>query len=306
MAKAAIDVGSNSLLLTVVDDAGATVHDEARVIGLGRGVGDRGVLRPDRMAAAEQALRDYVEIAGRFGVQPWEIQAAATSAARRAMNAETFFARIERETGLQVHIISGEEEAHLTWVGAQRDLVLGATQGPDTRLLVVDVGGGSTELVLGRPDRIELRVSLEVGSVRLTESHLSAKGEIPDLYEPSGLLSLRNQVHQALAAVKIDPQPDVVVGVAGTVTTLAAMSLGLRSYDRDRVHGSLLDRSALNRFVELLSRANAKERRLLAAVGPERADYLLAGALILDRVLTVARRAQLTVSDRGLRYGLLV
>lgn len=305
MARAAIDVGSNSLLLTVVDDAGAILHDEARVVGLGRGLGDRGVFRPDRMAAAEAALRDYVARAEALGVKPWDIRAVATSAARRAINAETFFARVERAHGLRVQIVSGDEEARLTWVGAQRDLPLPSVEGRAPLLLVVDVGGGSTELVLGTPDEIRYRRSLEVGSVRLTESHLCADGEVPDRFAPEGILAVRNAVQQQLATVTIEAQPDLVIAVAGTATTLAAMALGLPEYDGAQVHGSALDRSALNRFVEQLGRADAAERRRLAAVSAERADYLLAGALILDRALAVARRAQLTASDRGLRFGLL-
>jgi exopolyphosphatase / guanosine-5'-triphosphate,3'-diphosphate pyrophosphatase len=304
MPRAAIDVGSNSLLLTVLADDGAILHDEARVVGLGRGVGDRGAMQRDRMAAAEEVLRDYVARAQGFGVPAWEIRAVATSAARRAINADTFFAKIERGLGLRVQVISGDEEAHLTWVGGQRDLTIPRAGDRESTMLVVDVGGGSTELVLGTSADVRFRVSLEIGSVRLTEAHLCARGAVPDRFSPEGVHAVRNAVTQALATIEVEAV-DVVIGVAGTVTTLAAMALGLEQYDSARVHGSTLDRLALNQFADALARADASERRQLAKVGVDRADYLLAGAVILDRVLLAARRPSLLVSDRGLRFGLL-
>ncbi|MEO0601853.1 MAG: exopolyphosphatase, partial [Myxococcota bacterium] len=145
MPKASVDIGSNSVLLLVVDDVGRRIHDEARVVGLGKGLGDRGLFQPERMDAAEAALAEYVAKAVELGVEPFSIKAVATSAARRAMNAETFFTKLKRTLGLRVRIITGEEEARLTWLGAQVDL-------PDTPepRIVVDLGGGSTEVVVGQ------------------------------------------------------------------------------------------------------------------------------------------------------------
>lgn len=301
MPKAAIDIGSNSLLLTVVDDEGAILHDEARVVGLGRGLGDRGLFLPDRMAAAEAVLADYAAIAKAHGVEPWSVRAVATSGARRAMNAETFFGRVGKDTGLRVRIVSGDEEARLTWLGALRDLDL-----PDGPLLVVDLGGGSTELVLGDRERIVEKVSLEIGSVRLTERFLLPAGaREPGRYDPAGLAALRKFVDIEVAKVRLEPQPATVIGVAGSVTTLAATRLGLTRYDAAQVHGSVLERVDLARFVDRLLPASPEERRAMVPSSPERADWLLAGAVILDRVLAAARRSQLRVSDRGLRFGLL-
>ncbi len=297
--KAAIDIGSNSLLLTVLDEAGAIVHDEARVVGLGRGLGDRGLFAPDRIAAAMEVLEAYVATAKAHGVEAWSIKAAATSAARRAMNAETFFARVSRKLGLRVKIISGDEEARLTWLGSQRDLDVG-----DARILVIDLGGGSTELVLGRGEDVDHRQSLEIGSVRLTEKFL--RQGPTGAYDSSGLADMRKYVDTEVARFALDPLPEVVVGVAGTVTTLAAMRLGLVAYDSARVHASGLTREDLARFTDQLLPADPEQRRRLAAVAPERGDYLLAGVTILDRVLAAAKRTSLVVSDRGLRFGLLM
>lgn len=316
MARAAIDIGSNSLLLTVVDDTGAVLHDEVRIVGLGKGLGDRGEMAPDRLAAAEQVLRDFVIIAKRHGVEPWTVRAAATSAARRATNAEVFFARIHRETGIRVRILSGEEEAELTWIGAQRDLTLGTptpgnatSEGVDREIrAAVDLGGGSTELVIGEPARILHRVSLEIGTVRLTEACLLGDdGRIPDRFPASGIAALVARVDERVQAGVAPglPRPTAAIAVAGTATTLCAMALGLAQYDGARVHGAELGRDRLGAFVRVLGQADARERRALAAVSPERADYLLAGAVILERMLVALDLPHFVVSDRGLRFGLL-
>lgn len=298
MPAAAIDIGSNSVLLTVVADDGGLLHDEARVVGLGRGLGDRGLFQSDPMAAATAALTDYVRIAKQHGVDSWSIKAVATSAARRAMNAETFFARLQRKIGLRVKIISGEEEARLTWLGSQRDLEL-----PPGPRLVVDLGGGSTELVLGEGPDLHTRVSLELGTVRLTEGMLPSDDQ--GRVDAGAVARARKFIEVEMSTVVLQPVPRTVVGVAGTVTTLATMRLGLPTYDPEAVHGSPLTRADLARFVDLLLPSTFEQRRELAKASPERADYLLAGVLVLDATLAHARRQQMVVSDRGIRYGML-
>lgn len=295
MPKAAIDIGSNSLLLTVVDDSDRILHDEARVVGLGRGLGDRGLIAPDRIKVADGVLREYVRTAQTHGVDPIDIRAVATSAARRAMNAQTWLQRVQRKLGMRVRIISGDEEARLTWRGALRDLAL-----PEGPVLVVDLGGGSTELVLGEGSRVLSRGSLEIGSVRLTEKYLGI-----GVHDPAGLGHLRKEVEIEVAKLTIHPAPRIVIGVAGTTTTLAAMAKGIATYDSEAVHGSKLTRTDLARFIDALLPLQPEQRRELAAVSPERADYLLAGAVILERVLATSRRQAYVVSDRGVRFGLL-
>jgi len=295
MPRAAIDIGSNSILLTIVSDQDQVLHDQAQVVGLGKGLGDRGLFRPDRMEAAEAVLREYVTIAGSHGIHPWSIRAVATSGARRAMNAKTFFSRLQRDLGLKTRIISGDEEARLTWKGALRDLDL-----PEGPLLVIDLGGGSTELVCGTQAATASRVSLEVGTVRLTEQFLGT-----EVVDPANLSRARKHVDALLAGVSLSPAPRTVIGVAGTVTTLCAVRQGLTTYQADRVHGGRITRADLASTIDRLLPMTADERRAYAPVAPGRADYLLAGALILDRVLGVARRPALIVSDRGLRFGVL-
>lgn len=295
MTKAAIDIGSNSILLTVLDDDGAIVHDEARVVGLGRGLGDRGVFQPDRMRDAATVLREYIAIAGKHGVSPWQIRAAGTSACRRAMNAQTWVDHIKRGLGLQIRIVTGEEESRLSWLGAQRDLDL-----PLGVVLVIDLGGGSTELVLGSRSLVSNHTSLEIGSVRLTEEFL------PDgTADAEALLRLRRWVQVAVERFRFEPDPHAVVGVAGSVTTLATMVLGLQTYESARIHGSTLTRADLMSIVERLMPATPEQRRALVPAAPDRAPYLLAAAIVLDEVLAHAGHDELLVSDRGLRFGLL-
>ena len=298
MPRASVDIGSNSVLLLVLADDGTLLHDEARVVGLGRGLGDKGMFRLDRMDAAVEALAHYAHTAQQLGVPPYDVSVAATSAARRALNARSFIERVHKECGLRVQVISGEEEARLTWRGALRDLPL-----PKGPVGVVDLGGGSTELVVGDGDLMGPRVSLEIGSVRLTEAFF---GDHPKRYRPTDLARMKAHIQTVVQAFKWPALPRSLVAVAGTATTLAAMERGLVEWDRDAVHGARLSRAALRRWTDRLLASSTEERRRWAAVSPPRADYLLAGACVLEAVCTHAHRDSLRVSDGGVRHGLLV
>lgn len=293
--RAAIDVGSNSLLLLIVDKNGQPIHDEARVVGLGKGLGDRGVFRQDRMEAAIACFKDFAEKLKRAGVAPEQVRAVATSASRRALNANTFYAQVRAQTGIRVDVISGEEEARLTWLGGISGMDL-----PSGPIALVDPGGGSTEVIYGESDRIRYHTSLEIGSVRLTESFIGYH-----TVEPGAFSRLRNYVEETVYPLEMPGIPRTVIAVAGTATTLAAMDLGLSTYDPAKVHGSTLTLTALRRHVDRLLEASPEERRQLVAVSPERADTILAGAVILIQILEKTRRQAFRISDRGLRYGLL-
>lgn len=293
--KGAIDIGSNSLLLTVVGDDGVVLHDEAQVVGLGKGMGERGLFRTERMDAAMSVLRSFAETSRRLGLPPERIAAVATSASRRAMNAATFYQKVKEQTGIAVEVISGEEEALLTYRGGVSGLEL-----PPGPVLLCDPGGGSTEIILGEGPSIRYRTSLEIGTVRLTEQFLG--------YGPvdvTALSRLREAVDAAVRSVELPATPRTAVAVAGTATTLVAVELGLPHYDPARVHGANLSNQALRKLVDRLIIATPEERRQVIAVSPERADTVLAGAVILLRVLELARRNSFRISDRGLRYGVL-
>lgn len=298
MPRASIDLGSNSVILLVVDEDGTTLHDEARVVSLGAGLGDRGMLRPDREEAALEALRSYAETAASLGVRPWEILTAWTSSGRRALNATGFVQKVEEQTRIRLSVVTGEEEARLTWAGALAGLTV-----PDGPLGVIDLGGGSTELVLGEGSRIGSRVSLELGSVRLTEQFFGVE---PRRYRPQDLARLRAFVERTLGEHTWSHLPRALVAVAGTATTLAAMELGLTAWDRNRVHDFRLTRAALRRQIDRLLPTGPRERRDLAAVSPARADFLLAGACVLEAACSAAHKDSLRISDGGVRHGLLL
>ena len=301
MARASIDIGSNSLVLLVVDQNGTTVHDEAVVVGLGQGLGERGLFRTDRMDVAVDAFQSFAQKAKVLGVPPGQVVAVATSASRRAMNATSFFERVHQETGIRVKVITGLEEARMTWRGALLGLPI--TQGAS--YAVVDLGGGSTEIVVGDPQHdglIEQR-SIEIGTVRLTEQFFGAS---PKRYTPAALASMREHIATQLAPIDWATIPRALIAVAGTATTLAAMELDLKSWSRERVHGFRLGRTALRRWIDKLLTSNPEERREWAALSPKRADYLLAGACVLEAVCTASHRDSLWISDGGVRHGALL
>ena len=299
MPRASIDIGSNSLVFLVIDDHGQTLHDEAVVVGLGRGIGKQGMFQTDRMDLAMDAFQGFAQKAKVLGVPPQEIAAVATSASRRAMNAATFFQRVREETGIAVTVISGLDEARLTWKGALLGLPIASGS-----YAVVDLGGGSTEIVVGDPragDVIEQR-SVEIGTVRLTEAFF---GDDLSRYTPAKLASMRQHIASQLAPIDWNRVPQALIAVAGTATTLAAMELGLTVWDRNKVHGTKLGRSALRRWIDKLLSSTPEQRRHWAAISPERADYLLAGACVLEAVCTASHRDSLWVSDGGVRHGVL-
>lgn len=294
--RASIDIGSNSLLLLVQDAQGRTVLDEQNVVGLGKGLGpERGLFRPDRMEAAMAVLRDYADRAVALGLRPEDILAVATSASRRAMNAASFYEDVLRKTGIRVQVISGEDEATYTWRGS-----LGGMELPVGTLMVVDPGGGSTEVITGEGRQLRTRCSLEIGTVRLTEMFLGY-GSV----SASDYAKLRAHVDSVVGALAVPVIPKALVAVAGTATTLMALELGLSKYDGEKIHGGTLSAAALRTWIDRLLLATPDERKALVAVSPGRADTLLAGATILLRVLEQARRQACRVSDRGLRHGVV-
>lgn len=290
--RAAIDLGSNSVLLTVLDGE-TVVHDESRVVGLGRGVGEGAPFRDDRMLATLAALGDYAARVDALGIPPAAVVALTTSAARRAANAPAFFSEVAARTGLRFRVIDGEEEAFRTFLGARSGLDL------EGRVLVVDLGGGSTELAMGL-DLPDFRHSHPLGSVRLTESVLGGEVRVA---RPRDLLAMRERVGRVLDEVPLPGRPDVVVGVAGSVTSLMATQLELSAFDADRIHGARLEDVVLGGMEASLLGLDAAGRRAMFPTAPGRADYLLAGIVVLRAVLERAGEPSMVVSTRGLRFG---
>lgn len=294
----AIDIGTNTLLAFVAraDERGAParIADYATITRLGEGVDRARRLAPAAMDRALTALAEFAARARALGAA--RFAAVATSAVRDADNGGEFVARARAIVGPDVEVISGAREAELTFAGASA----GTGVADGTAALVFDVGGGSTEVIagaLGAPPRT--RASIDVGSVRLTERAVRA-----DPPAPAELARIEAEIARALAELGPAPAHDVLLGLAGTVTTLAAIDRREASLVGGAVHGVTLTRAAVERvFGELVARPRAA-REQLPGLDPRRADVIIAGALIVRAVMAWAGRDELVVSDGGVRVGL--
>jgi exopolyphosphatase / guanosine-5'-triphosphate,3'-diphosphate pyrophosphatase len=272
---AAVDIGTNTtrlLVADVVDGRVEEVHRESRITRLGEGVDARGRLLPVPIARVRNALADYRRTLESLGAE--RTLAVATSAVRDAENGEAFLREIEWSYGFTTLLAGGDEEAELTRRGVA----------PPPGTLVVDIGGGSTELILDG-----FHTSLRAGSVRFTERYAEDVRQIDEATR---------------ALLDIELRPRGAVGVAGTVTTLAALDLDLEQYDRARVHGHRLSRRAARTQLARLASLTVDERRGLPAMEPERAPVILAGAAILVAILDRFELDEIEVSERDLLDGI--
>jgi exopolyphosphatase/guanosine-5'-triphosphate,3'-diphosphate pyrophosphatase len=296
---AAIDVGTNTVLLTVAERRGAElapVVERAEITRLGRGVDASGRLDPAGIRETVAVLAAYAGEARALGAEI--VACVATSAARDAGNGAEFFEAARRAAGLAPEVISGDEEARLVYASAWRDF------GGACPLAVLDVGGGSTEFTVGDGPAPRARTSLQVGAVRLTERHV--RGDPTTAAEVEALRRAAREALQPVATMAAAGLGQArLVGVAGTVTTLAAVEQALPAYDAERVHGATLTLASADALVARLAALTVRERAALPGMEPKRADVILAGAIIVVEALRTAGFDRLTVSDRGVRWGLL-
>jgi exopolyphosphatase/guanosine-5'-triphosphate,3'-diphosphate pyrophosphatase len=296
---AAIDIGTNSVLLLIAEigaDGLFPLVERATITRLGEGVDKTRELATAACERTLHCLGEYATEIARYGV----LRAAAvgTSAMRDARGGPDFAREAQRTLGIAPRVIDGRREAELTFRGALSGLSVAA--GPVT---VFDVGGGSTELVHGYRDealtRIDTAQSLDIGSVRLFERH--APSDPPGFDE---LTLISDEIDRALAHEPKLGESATLVGVAGTVTTLAALSLKLERYEPAKVHGHQLTREAVSDLFTELALMPLAERTALPGLDPRRADVIVVGSLIVERVMTHLRASDLVVSDRGVRWGL--
>jgi exopolyphosphatase/guanosine-5'-triphosphate,3'-diphosphate pyrophosphatase len=298
---ATIDVGTNTTLLLVAraEDSGAiTVLDErAEITRLGRGIGKvgdgDGALGAPGIARTLAVLRGYAALAREHGAR---IAAIGTEALRRAPNGADFLGPAAEILGAPVEVIGGDREAALTFRAAAASFPGEAKAGA---LVVMDIGGGSTEIIVSDRGVVKFQTSLPIGSVRLTEKHVRS-----DPPPPGEIAAIAREVDDALGTVPWPARP-TLVGVAGTVTSLAAMAQGLATYDPARVHGYELGLVALDAELARLRTSTQAERERIVGLDPRRADVILAGAVILRRIALAAGASAIRVSDRGIRWGLL-
>ena len=289
---AAVDCGTNSIRLLVADVTAAglrDVHREMRVVRLGQGVDATGVLAPEAINRTGVALADYAALMERTGVE--RVRMVATSATRDAANPDDFFAMVRATLGADAEVISGDEEARLSFVGAVGDL-----EPDDGPFVVVDVGGGSTEVVVGELTAHGTTVtgarSVDVGCVRLTERCLPDDPPTPEQVDKARAVAAEI-LDEAVAAVPIDGVR-TWVGVAGTVTTLAALALGLPAYDPEAIHLSRLSLSDLHRLTAELLAVPHDARAALGPMHPGRVVVIGGGAIVVDELARRLARVGIT------------
>jgi exopolyphosphatase/guanosine-5'-triphosphate,3'-diphosphate pyrophosphatase len=297
MRCAVIDVGTNSVKFVIAerteDGSWTTVVDRAEVTRLGEGLDDGGELRAEPLERTVEAVAAMVDEAREAGVA--EIAAVGTAGLRIASNSATFLDAVRERAGVEVEVISGEEESRLAYLAVTSALDLG-----DSTLVVFDTGGGSSQFTFGRGDRVDERFSVNVGAVRFTE-----RFGLDGVVDEQTLGAARDAIATDLDRLDGRPVPDVVVGMGGAVTNLAAVKHELATYDPSVIQGATLEAAEVDRQIELYRTRTAEERRDIVGLQPKRAEVILAGALIVHTVLARLGRDRLTVSDRGLRHGVL-
>lgn len=295
---AAIDVGTNSVKFHIgersADGDWRTVVDRAEITRLGEGLAGTGVLNPSPMERTIDAIAGMVDEAGREGVD--EIVAVGTAGLRIARNSADFVAAVKDRCGVDLEVISGDEEARLSYLAATSALDLG-----EGSLVVFETGGGSSQFTFGEGKRVDERFSLEVGAVGLTE-----RFGLADVVSEKTLAGVFDELATELGRLDGHPAPAGLVAMGGAATNLAAVKHELATYDPDVVQGTVLGLAEIDRQIELYRTQTADERRRIVGLQPKRAEVILAGACIVRTVIAKLGRQSATVSDRGLRHGLLL
>jgi exopolyphosphatase/guanosine-5'-triphosphate,3'-diphosphate pyrophosphatase len=294
---AVIDAGTNSIKFHIGEhDVGGkwrTVVDRAELTRLGEGLAQEGMIIDAALERTVAAIAAMVDEAKQHGVRA--IAAVGTAGLRIAANGNEVVAAIQARTGVHIEVISGDEEGRLAYVAAKAGL--GLNQGS---LVVFDTGGGSSQFTFGHDAVVDERFSVEVGAVRYTERYRLDRAVSPEV------------LREAMAAISADlsriegrPVPDALVAMGGAVTNITAVKHRLAAYDPEVVQGSVLDRAEIDRQIELYRSRDADARRAIVGLQPKRAEVILAGACIVRTVMEKLGQQSFTVSDRGLRHGVL-
>jgi len=296
-----IDIGTNTILCLIAElrDGGRfrVLDDLAEITRLGQRVDRTGLISDEREQRSSAVLRGYLDACKTLGVG--EVIAVGTSALREARNSLEVRQRWQLELGLDVRVIGGDDEAGYSFLAAQRGLPLSGEE-----LLVIDIGGGSTEFIRGNDSGVSDALSLNLGSVRLTERFL---GSDPVSAEEFAHMTSAIDSELTILGKRLGhlAGASTWVGIAGTFTTLAAVEKKLVRYSHAMVHGSNLTHVEVQRQVRLYRNKTLAERKTIPGLEPKRADVILAGACLIDRMMTLFGARRLIVSDQGVRYGLL-
>ncbi|MFD7964963.1 exopolyphosphatase [Streptomyces zaomyceticus] len=295
---AGIDCGTNSIRLLVADvhpETGELVELDRRmtIVRLGQGVDSTGRLAPEALERTFAACRAYAEVIEELGAE--KLRFVATSASRDAENREEFVNGVVEILGVEPEVITGDQEAAFSFTGATGEL-----HGTETRL-VVDIGGGSTEFVTGNKD-VEAARSVDIGCVRLTERHV--RHDPPTAEEVDAIRAdVRAALDLAAETVPIDTA-ETLVGLAGSVTTVAAMALGLPEYDSEKIHHARISAAQVAEVTERLLASTHAERAAIPVIHPGRVDVIIAGALVLREIVERVGAHEVVVSEHDILDGI--
>jgi exopolyphosphatase/guanosine-5'-triphosphate,3'-diphosphate pyrophosphatase len=299
MRISAIDIGTNTILMLIADvhsdGTMKVVRDEHTIARLGKGVDSSKRILPDPFERALDILTKLKSISDDADSQ--HIVACGTSALRDAVNRAEFIEFIHAKLGITIQVLSGNEEARLTYLGGASEYFQNDF---NKSFAVLDIGGGSTELVAGLGKDVLQQQSINIGAVRITERFLHSSP--PTISE---LQNAQAEIEKHLESVFLLSESTQLIGVAGTVTTLAAMDLQLESYSAEKIQGYRLQQRRIDQFYDQLKVLSLDKIRNIPQILPMRADIILAGMMILRAVLVRNKKEEILVSDRGLRYGLL-
>jgi exopolyphosphatase/guanosine-5'-triphosphate,3'-diphosphate pyrophosphatase len=295
---AVVDLGTNSVKLHVAerDAAGhwTPVLDRSEVTRLGEGLAETGQIAPAAQERTLAAIRGMVDEARGLGAE--RVLAVGTMGMRSAANSDAFIERVRAACGITIEVISGEEEARLAYLAVRESLGI-----PGGSVVVFDTGGGSTQVTLGHDGQILERFSLNLGAARLTE-RFGLAGPVSD----ETLGAARAAIAGELGRLDGLPRPDALVGMGGAVTNLTSVSLALSPYDPDRIQGATLTRSEVENQIARYAALDTAGRRAIPGLQPGRAEVILAGALVVLTLMDKLGQDRVSVSDRGLRHGVLI
>ena len=293
--KAVIDVGTNSIKFHAAkkkaDGSLETVLDKNDIARLGEGLRETGLIAPEALERNALSVAAFAEKAKELGAVP---EIVGTMALRTAKNAADFASRVKELTGLDVRIIPGEEEARLSYLAVLSGLPLAGGE-----LVTFDTGGGSTEFVYGKGTEMVRKFSIPLGAVRITEEFFA-----DDPVRPGSVDAAVKEIRSSLTGGGVLGSPEAIVGMGGTVTSLASVKFKMETYDPDVVQGSVLTLAELKDMAAMFASMTLEERKGVTGLQPKRADVILAGTCIVCVILELLGAPSFTVSDRGLRHGL--
>jgi exopolyphosphatase/guanosine-5'-triphosphate,3'-diphosphate pyrophosphatase len=290
---AAIDIGTNTILMVIGEiEANGNLsytRNEHSIARLGEALDRTGIINPNAIERAKKILIEYKNLCDSLGVL--HISAVGTAALREAMNGKEVSEKLSEIINTNIRIISGEEEAKLSFLG---------TIESDEPCIVVDIGGGSTELIYGQNHKVIKRYSLPIGAVKLTERFFRI--------QPTGkenISEAEKTIGAVLSQIDLSDFKGKLYGVAGTPTTLAAMAQNLKKYSKEKVQGYILTSDVIEHLLNRLLKCTIEEIKKINGIHPDRADIITAGTLLLKCLLTLLGKTEFTVSTQGLRYGVL-